>query len=515
MKPWEKCFQPPPNVLYQDLLPKRVPIINNGQVMTGKQKEAYQDEWITRMLTTEEMFNDDDEDDDKNKNKKRNINKVESSSSSSSSAPNKSQKLKETRVGRSGPALLGVKKIRPLTEDVRTIDLYKSAIHKKRRHGQPHPPIKATLRDLDYAKGIDRLRRSLLDWMTPANKNYKKRCVNLRRVHPELQQREYEEGDWSGRLAVPPEPSIRCDGIQFRGEVSTSKTEEELKEEPKLWGGSGGLPWVHVFISTEEEQLIPFFYGFPCVTIAPMNPADYVIVANDRILTAWERKDVSDLSSCIKSGKFEDQRERLKELAIPRYRIRYLQEGDLGRDHYALLPRTTLQTAAANVGRREGFSWDRTDSVLHTVYMIYSELMALVKYGDFHDLHQTTESTSTESEYRLAKPKIPAGYLPHQRIDTSTIIPLLLSAFPGSSFAMAQAMAEAAERRGYTTLLQILQAWETEPDLFSDVTFSAEKLYAAKARKAQYPNKKRKIGKRCQKMHAILFPETVVVAEKE
>jgi hypothetical protein len=236
----------------------------------------------------------------------------------------------------------------------------------------------------------------------------------------------------------------------------------------QCWSGPrGGSDGVRLLISHEEHHLLGLLFGneqypqpdLPFVHVASLSQGDFCITAgeDDHLVTVVERKREDDLISGIKSGRFRQQRESLRQ-QVASTRVEYWIEA---------MPRWACSTATAvsadmalvdsAMNRsicRDGFRWTRTNGILHTLYLLLHRVWTLLEFGDCasESNNATSMNISTPGpgnydavlsmEAQLPKPPVvpiehraARGPLkPSSKLNSEQFLPIVIAAIPGASF---------------------------------------------------------------------------------
>ncbi len=128
---------------------------------------------------------------------------------------------------------------------------------------------------------------------------------------------------------------------------------------------------------------------------------------NDNIVLIFERKNISDLISSIKDGRYSEQSFRLQEYPLHNHNIFYLIEGSLlnSRKQYNETIQKTVYSAMFSLSYSKGFSLLHTSGVVETAEFIIYFFQKLVKdksiksfYKNMNITNDTVKEETSESK---------------------------------------------------------------------------------------------------------------------
>jgi len=227
----------------------------------------------------------------------------------------------------------------------------------------------------------------------------------------------------------------------------------------------------HIYVSKEELKMIPLIRHLPFVTVTSFNPGDIIVAKGKKLLRLYERKTTTDLGNLVR---YRDQRARLTKLPVNRSDITIILERSAKEkrvDHALQL------SCESNAVWREGFSWRKTSSLLHTICLLLRDFVSTIEYGPSPERAQSVviPSAPVFSQDDVVG-GTPAAYCAH----SPTLFAKQLCCITGVSKAMG---------------VSIASTWGSWSSLLSDT----DKLFTT-LRDLQYTpansrkNKQRKIG---------------------
>ena len=185
---------------------------------------------------------------------------------------------------------------------------------------------------------------------------------------------------------------------------------------------------------------------------------------NGKELMLIERKEISDLASSIKDGRYKEQSYRLNGYSLPNHNIVYLIEGTMAgyNSKWTRVKASTLYVTQFCLNYFKGFSVIKTSCILETVEYICRMVDKLerTKSDDrvgFHDSDfKPKEKTYTEVVHKVKK----------NNITPENIGEIILSQIPGISKATSKAVLSQ-----YGSLYQLLKAIENDKHCLDTLTY--------------------------------------------
>lgn len=303
------------------------------------------------------------------------------------------------------PSTYGINRVPLVRPETKTKTIYNQGLWRYNPLQQSSQPKPLTPEELILCQTIDYVRQDLVK-LSSSSKHF---C---------LPQQGDEDCD------TKDEPVIYCQNFTFKNKPSPQPDEtvaSSTQDQPL------SLPELRLFVSPEEHGIIPFLYGLPFVTIASFNPGDFILTADGRPLTVYERKTTHDLSNNI-GKKYKQQRERLKRMSVSREQITILEEFRIPTSRTKKL--STLEAAASNAVHRDGFRWRRTRSLLHTVLLLLQDVRSVLKEGS---RQWNKKKRRRDDQPVFSTPLEPHGGDPKSYAGGQHIWPRMLSAIPSCS----------------------------------------------------------------------------------
>ena len=223
-----------------------------------------------------------------------------------------------------------------------------------------------------------------------------------------------------------------------------------------------------------------------------------------------ERKSITDLSSSIKDGRYEEQSYRLNGLDHPNHNIMYIIEGDvnkMNRFKDTKIEKLTIYSAIFSLNYYKGFSVMRTFSVEETAIFICNTLVKMkkernhkqpfyknniahtlstpTKHENRTDETQENQSQPTEDMNNTVEQSVKDYVNVVKKVKKENVTPdniseIMLCQIPSISSVSALAI-----MNKFKTIKNMIKSIETDPNCLSDITIEDDK------------GKHKKINKNC------------------
>jgi ERCC4-type nuclease len=214
------------------------------------------------------------------------------------------------------------------------------------------------------------------------------------------------------------------------------------------------------------------------IQIEPLPIGDIIISDGTSDKVIIERKSLSDLSSSIRDGRYEEQSYRLTGLDHPNHNIIYLIEGDLTKAirFKDTSDKLTIYSAMFSLNYYKGFSVIRTFSIEESALFICNSIVKLSKCPDklpYYNSNGIESNNTTEYVNVIQKVK-------KDNITPDNIGAIMLCQIPGISAVTANAILEK-----FKTIKQLICALESDKECLNNISYTTAK------------GQNRKINKNC------------------
>jgi len=203
------------------------------------------------------------------------------------------------------------------------------------------------------------------------------------------------------------------------------------------------------------------------IEVAKMDVGDVAIHNDDgEELLILERKNLADLASSIKDGRYAEQSYRLNGYSLQNHNIIYLIEGNISgySDRYSKIRPETLYVTMFCLNYFKGFSVFRTfgvtesaEYVLHLADKLRREKM---KYGFYHSKFTAKPTNYVDVAKKVKK----------DNVTPDNITAIILSQIPGVSTKTAQVI-----MKEYRSLFELLKALDKDTACLDKLTFETDK----------------------------------------
>ena len=228
-----------------------------------------------------------------------------------------------------------------------------------------------------------------------------------------------------------------------------------------------------IIVDNREHTLIKLLkaltkdYNFTdTIEISKLDLGD-VIICNDEgeELLILERKNLADLASSIRDGRYAEQSYRLNGNSLHNHNIIYLIEGRISQynSRYSKVKPDTLYTTMFSLNYFKGFSVFRTFDIVESAEYILRLADKLkresMKYGFYHEKHSTKPVKYSEVVHKTKK----------NNVTTKNIGPILLSQIPNVSVKTATTILNK-----YKTLSSLIKALETDKKCLDTISYQTK-----------------------------------------
>jgi ERCC4-type nuclease len=228
-----------------------------------------------------------------------------------------------------------------------------------------------------------------------------------------------------------------------------------------------------IIIDNREHTLIKLLnalsndYEFTdTIEISKLDIGDVAIHSDEgEELLILERKNIADLASSIRDGRYAEQSYRLNGNSLHNHNIIYLIEGRISQynSKYTKVQPGTLYTTMFSINYFKGFSVFRTFDVSESAEFILRLTDKLrreqMKYGYYHDKH-------------ISKPVNYVDVIKKTKKDNITlhnIGPIILSQIPNVSIKTAAVI-----MKKYNSMLQLLKALDSDKTCLSNLSYKTK-----------------------------------------
>jgi ERCC4-type nuclease len=224
-----------------------------------------------------------------------------------------------------------------------------------------------------------------------------------------------------------------------------------------------------IIVDNRERTLIKLLpalskdYNFKVtIEVQKLDIGDIVIKDNDDIeLLIIERKNLADLASSIKDGRYNEQSFRLTNHPLHNHNIMYLVEGNISKysSKFSRVKPETLYTTMFSLNYYKGFSVIRTFDISETAEFILrttDKIQRETKKKGYY----TSDYVEKNDNYSSVIQKVKKNNITPDNIST-----ILLSQIPGVSNKTADAIMEK-----YETLFELMKDLQNNQKCLDDVT---------------------------------------------
>lgn len=226
---------------------------------------------------------------------------------------------------------------------------------------------------------------------------------------------------------------------------------------------------IKLFIDHRESELKKYFDKKDNVFFSNLDVGDIQFTFNDEIVQVIERKNITDLATSIKDGRYREQKMRLLN-NIDRNKIIYLIEGNIRVGNIAGLPHTTLLGSMINAMLRDNIKVYRTNNLDESICFIELILSKLSKdgskliYNGNNDDNVVDKNIEYVSSIKVKK---------KENMTESNCFLLQLSQIPGVSINIANAI-----HSNYHSMLYLCKKYDSfdndsdKINLLKDISFN-------------------------------------------
>ena len=206
-------------------------------------------------------------------------------------------------------------------------------------------------------------------------------------------------------------------------------------------------------------------YNIP-IEVKQLDLGDIAIHLDNEEIIILERKNLSDLASSIRDGRYAEQSYRLNGHSLHNHNIIYIIEGNISRysDKFSKIKPETLYVTMFCLQYFKGFSVFRTMAITETAEYILRITDKLRrekdKYGFYHSQFVEKHKSYTNVVKKVKK----------ANITPDNIGPILLSQIPGVSNKTAEVIIDK-----YKTILNLLQCLEKDNKCLDNLTYTTAK----------------------------------------
>ena len=164
----------------------------------------------------------------------------------------------------------------------------------------------------------------------------------------------------------------------------------------------------HTLIKLLNALKTQYEYSFEIV-VEKLDLGDIIICKDEEELLIIERKNLNDLASSLRDGRYSEQSYRLNGLPMHNHNIVYLVEGNLSfySSKYSKVKPETLYVTMFCLNYFKGFSVIRTFDITETAEYILRLTDKLSreekKYGYYHEKFVPSEKTYTNVVHKVKK----------------------------------------------------------------------------------------------------------------
>ena len=229
---------------------------------------------------------------------------------------------------------------------------------------------------------------------------------------------------------------------------------------------------MHIKVDIREYTLIKLLkalkndYGFNFeISVERLDLGDISIWNEEEELLLLERKQLSDLASSIKDGRYAEQSYRLNGYSLHNHNIIYLVEGNISyySDKWSKVKPGTLYTTMFSIQYFKGFSLVRTFDITETAEFILRITDKLSrsreKFGYYHQSFQPKKENYARVVHKEKK----------KNITPENIGGIILSQIPGISNATSTAL-----MNKYGSLFQLLKALEKDKHCLDKIVYKTK-----------------------------------------
>jgi len=229
---------------------------------------------------------------------------------------------------------------------------------------------------------------------------------------------------------------------------------------------------MHIKVDIRENTLIKLLkalnndYGFNFeIIVERMDLGDISIWNEEEELLLLERKQLSDLASSIKDGRYAEQSYRLNGYSLHNHNIIYLVEGNISyySDRWSKVKPGTLYTTMFSLQYFKGFSLVRTFDITETAEFILRITDKLSrsreKFGYYHQSIQPKKKNYARVVHKEKK----------KNITPENIGEIMLIQIPGISNATSSAL-----MNKYGSLFQLLKAIEDDKHCLDKLVYKTK-----------------------------------------
>jgi len=243
---------------------------------------------------------------------------------------------------------------------------------------------------------------------------------------------------------------------------------------------------MHIKVDIRENTLIKLLkalnndYGFNFeIIVERMDLGDISIWNEEEELLLLERKQLSDLASSIKDGRYAEQSYRLNGYSLHNHNIIYLVEGNISyySDRWSKVKPGTLYTTMFSLQYFKGFSLVRTFDITETAEFILRITDKLSrsreKFGYYHQSFQPKKENYARVVHKEKK----------KNITPENIGEIILSQIPGISNATSSAL-----MNKYGSLFQLLKAIEDDKHCLDKLVYKTKNRQERRISKTSVSN---------------------------
>ena len=211
---------------------------------------------------------------------------------------------------------------------------------------------------------------------------------------------------------------------------------------------------IQLIIDNRETELKEYFGKKDNVKFLNLDIGDIQILLNDNVEIIIERKNITDLATSIKDGRYREQKLRLTN-NFGKDKILYLIEGTIRIGKIAGLPHTTLIGSMINAMIRDNIKVYRTTNIKETIEFIELLYSKLVKDGDkllpSNSLKNEESKIDYVSSIKLKK---------KENLTEENCFLLQLSQIPGVSLNIAKEI-----KKNYNSMFELCQKYNEQSTL--------------------------------------------------